>query len=82
MQQKIDRALGEQEAAQDSLHDINGQLALWQAALGSHRPGKGRRLLQVLEEITNAKEQLGNNSERANYQCQGCLLVYPVISVF
>jgi len=51
--------LGEQEANQSSLHDINAQLGVWQSSLESHRPGKVTRINAVLEEIKEAKKSLG-----------------------
>lgn len=57
--EKISSVLGEQEASQASLHDINAQLSLWQTALESHRPGKIARINTILEEVTEAKQKLG-----------------------
>ena len=58
--------LGEQEASQASLYDINAQLTLWQNALESRRPGKIARVDAVLEEIAEAKKKLGTRSIFSN----------------
>ena len=67
--------LGEQEASQASLYDINAQLTLWQNALESRRPGKIARVDAVLEEIAEAKKKLGTRSIFSN-----CMLRDPVQS--
>ena len=63
---KINLVLGEQEASQASLYDINAQLTLWQNALESRRPGKIARVDAVLEEIAEAKKKLGTRSIFSN----------------
>ncbi|XP_067943129.1 nesprin-1-like [Watersipora subatra] len=65
IQEKIKLVLGEQDANQASLYDINAQLAIWQSALESQRPGKVTRIEAVLEEIEESKAKLAELSQSA-----------------